>query len=122
MNITAKRALRRLKRRKRVRGKISGTEERPRLTVSKSLKHIYAQVIDDEKMVTLASASTLAKDIVGELSDINKTDAAAKVGELVAKISLDKGIKRVAFDRNGYRFHGRIKALADGARKGGLEF
>ena len=109
----------RLTRHKRVRGKISGTAERPRLNVFRSTNNIYAQLIDDVKGVTLASASTLDKDFEGNGG--NK-EAARKVGALIAKRAADKGITDVVFDRGGYIFHGRVKELAEGAREGGLKF
>ncbi|KAA6443951.1 50S ribosomal protein L18 [Bacillus swezeyi] len=110
----------RLKRHARVRSKLSGTPERPRLNVFRSNKHIYAQVIDDVNGVTLVSASTLDKDFNAE--SYGDTSAAAKVGELVAKRASEKGITNVVFDRGGYLYHGRVKALADAAREAGLEF
>ncbi|MDX8363061.1 MULTISPECIES: 50S ribosomal protein L18 [Bacillaceae] len=110
----------RKKRHGRVRAKISGTAVRPRLNVFRSSKHIYAQVIDDVNGVTLASASTLDKEL--SIESTGNVDAAQKVGELVAKRASEKGIKEVVFDRGGYLFHGRIKALADSARENGLEF
>lgn len=111
------------KRKARVRGRVIGTAERPRLTVHKSLKNIEAQIIDDEKMITLAAVSSLQKDVVSKKKDkMKKTDVAAIVGEVIARLALDKGIKKVAFDRNRSLFHGRVKALADAARKAGLEF
>ncbi len=106
----------------RVRKKVFGTSERPRLSVYKSLKHIYAQIIDDTKGVTLVSASTLDKELRGKLSELTKTEEAREVGRLIAKRALEKGIKMVVFDRGGFIYHGRIKALAEGAREGGLEF
>ena len=109
-------------RRQRVRKKISGTGERPRLNVFRSLNNIYAQIIDDEKGVTLASASPLAPELKGKLDSCSNTAAAAAVGELIAKKAIDAGIKNVVFDRAGYIYHGRIKALAEAARSGGLEF
>ncbi len=109
----------RLTRHKRVRGKVSGTAERPRLNVFRSTNNIYAQLIDDVKGVTLASASTLDKDFEGNGG--NK-EAARKVGALIAKRAADKGITDVVFDRGGYIFHGRVKELAEGAREGGLKF
>ena len=109
----------RRKRHIRVRGKISGTPERPRLNVFRSNANIYAQVIDDVNGVTLASASTLDKSFEGP---VGNCEAAKKVGKLVAERALDKGIKTVVFDRGGYIFHGRVAALAEGAREGGLEF
>ena len=109
----------RLKRHKRVRGKISGTPERPRLNVFRSETNIYAQVIDDVAGVTLVSASSLEK---GFTCDGTKTDAAKKVGQLVAERAKAKGIDTVVFDRGGYVYHGRVQALAEGAREGGLQF
>lgn len=109
----------RLHRHKRVRGKISGTAARPRLNVFRSTNNIYAQVIDDVKGITLASASTLDKEFNGYGG--NK-EAAKKVGTLIAKRALEKGITEVVFDRGGYIFHGRVKELADAAREGGLKF
>jgi large subunit ribosomal protein L18 len=113
----------RIQRRKRhVRKILSGTGDCPRLTVTKSLRNIHAQIIDDEKMITLAACSSLSKDIAGKASDKNKTKVAALVGEALAKTAIDKGISTVAFDRNGNLYHGRVKALADAARKAGLKF
>ena len=109
----------RLKRHKRVRGKISGTPERPRLNVFRSETNIYAQIIDDVAGVTLVSASSLEK---GFECEGTKSDAAKKVGQLVAERALAKGIDTVVFDRGGYVYHGRVAALADGAREGGLKF
>lgn len=109
----------RLKRHVRVRGKVAGTSERPRLNVFRSAKHIYAQVIDDINGVTLAAASSLDKEFEGYGG--NK-DAARKVGELVGKKALDKGIENVVFDRGGYLYHGRVAELAAGARESGLKF
>lgn len=110
----------RQKRHARVRAKLSGTEARPRLNVFRSSKHIYAQLIDDVNGVTLASASTLDKEVGIEAT--GNADAAKKVGELIAKRAVEKGYKTVVFDRGGYLFHGRVKALADSARENGLEF
>ena len=107
----------RLRRHRRVRGKISGTAERPRLDVFRSSKHIYAQIIDDVAGVTLASASTMDKDFEGFGGNI---EAATKVGNAVAKKALEKGITTVVFDRGGFVYHGRVKALAEGARESGL--
>jgi large subunit ribosomal protein L18 len=109
-------------RRLRVRKKINGTAERPRLNVFRSLQNIYAQIIDDEKRVTLVSTSTLAPELKEKLSSNSNTEAAIAVGQLLAKKAEDAGIKQVVFDRAGYVYHGRIKALADAARAGGLEF
>ena len=108
----------RMKRHKRVRSKISGTAECPRLNVFRSANNIYAQLIDDVKGVTLAAASSLEmKDVYG-----GNNDAARKVGKLIAEKAAEKGIKEVVFDRGGYIFHGRVKELAEGAREGGLNF
>ena len=109
----------RLKRHKRVRGKISGTPERPRLNVFRSETNIYAQIIDDVAGKTLVSASSLEKNFN---CDGTKTDAAKMVGQLVAERAKAKGIENVVFDRGGYLYHGRVKALAEGAREGGLKF
>ena len=111
--------LQRLKRHKRVRGKISGTAERPRLAVYRSNANISAQIIDDVKGVTLVSASTYEKDFEGTGS--NK-EAARKVGNTLAKRAMEKGISAVVFDRGGYNYHGRVSELAEGAREGGLKF
>jgi len=111
----------RLKRHRRLRVKLSGTTERPRLNVYRSLQHIYAQVIDDTQGVTLASASTVDAELRGAL-DGAKADRASAVGRLVAQRAKAKGIDKVVFDRGGYLYHGRVKALADGAREAGLEF
>ena len=110
----------RVVRHKRVRNTVVGTTERPRLSVYRSLSNIYAQIIDDSKGVTLASASTLDKDI--EVENGGNKAAAKVVGESVAKKALEKGISEVAFDRGGFLFHGRVKELADGAREAGLKF
>lgn len=110
----------RRKRHARVRSKISGTATRPRLNVFRSNKHIYAQLIDDVNGVTLASASTVDKEV--SLDSSSNLDAAVKVGELVAKRAVEKGLSEVVFDRGGYLYHGRIKALADAARENGLQF
>ena len=109
----------RIKRHMRIRNKISGTAERPRLNVFRSNTNIYAQIIDDLSGVTLAAASSLDKEISGNGG--NK-EAAKEVGKLVAKRAADKGITEVVFDRGGYVYHGRVKELADGAREGGLKF
>ncbi len=111
---------RRLRIKRRIRKRISGTTERPRLTVFRSNTDIYVQLIDDSKGVTLAAASSLVKDIK-EKTSINKTEQARLVGQLAAKVAIEKGISEVVFDRNGYLYHGRVKALADAAREGGLK-
>lgn len=112
----------RLKRHLRVRKKIQGTAERPRLNVYRSSKHIYAQLIDDVAGVTIVSASTLDKALSSEISNGGNVESARKVGELIAKRAQDKGVKGIVFDRGGYLYHGRIQALADAAREAGLEF
>ncbi|PCK72435.1 50S ribosomal protein L18-like protein [Paenibacillus larvae subsp. larvae B-3650] len=112
----------RLKRHLRVRKKIQGTSERPRLNVYRSSKHMYAQIIDDVKGVTLVSASTLDKDLKGEVENGGNVEAARKVGELIAKRAKENGLTNVVFDRGGYLYHGRVQALADAAREAGLEF
>ena len=109
----------RIKRHQRVRGKISGTPERPRLSVFRSENNIYAQIIDDVAQCTLCSASTVEKGFEGTGGNI---EAAAKVGKTLAERALAKGIEEVVFDRGGYIYHGRVQALADGAREGGLKF
>lgn len=106
----------------RVRNKIVGTPERPRLTVFRSSKHIYAQLVDDLTGTTLASASTRAKELRGEVPYGGNIKAAVLVGQKIAGAAQAKGITKVAFDRGHYRYHGRIKALADAAREGGLQF
>ncbi len=115
------------RRKLRIRKKVVGTSERPRLTVFRSARHIYAQVIDDEKGCTLVHASTLSKDLAAppaapEGKPVKKTDKAKQVGALVAKMCLSKSIKQVVFDRNGYKYHGRVSALAQAARAAGLKF
>lgn len=112
----------RITRAKRVRKHLSGTPERPRLSVFKSLDHIYAQVIDDVNGVTIASASTLTKTVASKIEGKSKKEAAYIVGEAVAKATIKKGIKTVVFDRAGYIYTGRVSSLADGARSAGLEF
>ena len=112
----------RLRRHTRVRKKLSGTAETPRLSVYRSLNHIYVQVIDDVKGVTLCSASTMEKEVKGAIKDATKTDAAKIVGKKVAERALAKGIKAVVFDRGGYLYTGRVQAVADGAREAGLNF
>ncbi len=127
----------RIRRKKRIRKAVTGTDDRPRLTIFRSSKHIYAQVINDRTGQTLASASTMSKDLRGGLADEapapaegdkpaakegKKIRAAKKVGALIAATCKSAGISKVVFDRNGYLYHGRIKALADAARKAGLDF
>jgi large subunit ribosomal protein L18 len=110
------------RRKYRIRRKVKGTAERPRLTVFRSAKHIYAQVIDDARARTLAAVSTLSPDLRTVLGRDSKTEAAKKVGALVAQVCVERQIGKVVFDRNGYMYHGRIKALANAAREGGLKF
>ena len=112
----------RKRRHERVRARLIGTNSRPRLCVFRSLKNIHAQVIDDSTGSTLVSASSLDADIKDKISGKKKTEVAEQVGSLVAQRALDKGIKKLAFDRGGYEYHGRIKALAEAARKAGLDF
>lgn len=112
----------RARRKKRIRKKVSGTTERPRLSVFRTAKHIYAQVIDDTQSTTLAATSTLAADVRDHVAGINKTDAAKLVGTAIAKACEGKGIEKVVFDRNGFIYHGRIRALAEAAREAGLSF
>lgn len=106
----------------RIRKKISGTPERPRLNVYRSNQHIYAQLIDDTKGVTLVSASTLDAELKNVIEYGGNVEAAEKVGALIARRALEKGIKEVVFDRGGYPYHGRVKALAEAARQEGLQF
>ncbi|TRZ99546.1 MAG: 50S ribosomal protein L18 [Deltaproteobacteria bacterium] len=106
----------------RIRKRIFGTEQRPRLSVFRSAKHIYAQLVVDSTGSTILAASTLSPDLRAEIGDLDKSDAAKKVGQWIGKKALEKNIQRVVFDRNGFLFHGRIKALADGARESGLVF
>jgi large subunit ribosomal protein L18 len=120
--MSAKSRKARILRHARVRAKISGTAERPRLNVFRSSRHIYAQVIDDEIGHTLASASTLDREVASAASGKTKKEQAAAVGETIAERAKEVGISEVLFDRGGYLYHGRVKALADAARKGGLKF
>jgi large subunit ribosomal protein L18 len=113
--------VRRKRIKRKIRSNISGTNQRPRLSVYRSLNHIYAQIIDDENGVTMASVSSLiGKD--KKIADGNKKDTSKEVGKKLAEVAKAKGVETVVFDRNGYRYHGRVKALADGAREGGLKF
>jgi large subunit ribosomal protein L18 len=112
----------RARRQARVRKKVLGTAQRPRLCVFRSVAQIYAQVIDDEKGVTLASASTLAPALKDSVKGLKKSEAAKLVGKAIAEDLKAKGLTRVVFDRNGFLYHGRVKALSEGAREGGLDF
>ena len=114
--------IRQLRRRRHVRRKIVGTPERPRLTVFRSSKHIYAQLIDDDAGKTLCAASSLDKDLRARVKRGSNVTAAKEVGQLIASRAKEKGVGAVVFDRGGFQYHGRIKALADAAREGGLKF
>jgi len=116
------RAVARMRRHMRVRKNLAGTAERPRLNVFRSLVGIYVQVIDDQAGRTLVSASTVEKDLAGRMKGMKKSEQAKFVGQTVAERAKSKGIETVVFDRGGYRYVGRVKALADGAREGGLKF
>lgn len=116
------RRLARLRRHARVRRKVAGTPERPRLDVFRSLQHISAQIIDDTKGHTLVAASTVEAEIRGRVAGMKKAEQARVVGEVLAQRAISHGIKQVVFDRGGYVYHGRVKSLADGARESGLEF
>jgi large subunit ribosomal protein L18 len=112
----------RLKRKKRIRKNLVGTGDRPRLCVFRSARHIYAQVIDDSRGQTLAAASSMEKDVRENPESKNKVTAANNVGKIIGQRAIEKGLKKVVFDRNGFLYHGRIKAVSDGAREAGLEF
>ena len=116
------RALARQKKHKRMRGHIHGTAERPRLAVFRSNKHMYAQIIDDKKGITLVSASTLQADVKEGLDYTDNIEAAARVGKVIGERALQAGIKEVVFDRGGFVYHGKVQALADAAREAGLTF
>lgn len=123
MNIAKERVESRLRRKRRIRKRIVGTPERPRLSVFRSTRHIYAQIIDDEQGVTLVSASSLSPEISGQHDSFSgRQDIARAVGRLIAEKSKAAGIVQVKFDRGGYIYHGRVKALSEGAREGGLDF
>ena len=112
----------RVKKHRRMRNRLSGTAERPRLSVFRSNNHMYAQIIDDVAQRTLVSASTLEKEVNAELEKTNNVDAAAYLGTVIAKRAIEKGINTVVFDRGGFIYHGKIAALAEAAREAGLEF
>jgi len=112
----------RIRRKKRIRKKVFGFADRPRLTIFRTSGHMYAQVVNDETGVTLAAASTLSPDLAGHEGHRGNSDAAAAVGKLIAQKALAANVKSVVFDRNGFLFHGRVKALADAAREAGLDF
>ncbi len=122
MSIAKQRRDGRLKRKNRVRKKIRGTTEQPRLSVFRSGKHIYAQIIEDVNGNTLAAASTVTKEVANGLKQTGNIDAAKAVGKAIAEQALSKNIKQVVFDRNGFLYHGRVKALAEAAREAGLSF
>jgi large subunit ribosomal protein L18 len=122
MGKTAQREAARERRHQRVRKRVLGNSQRPRLNIFRSLKHIYAQVIDDTRGHTLVAASTLDLELRDQVKGLTKTEQAKLVGELLARRALERGVKKVAFDRGGYRYHGRVKSLAEAAREGGLEF
>lgn len=113
---------RRNKIRRRIRSTITGTAERPRLAVFKSSKHVYLQLINDRENVTITTVSSLSNDLKDDIADKTKMEAATLIGQTLAKIAQDHGINKVVFDRGGYKYHGIIKAAADGAREGGLDF
>ncbi|MGD2187173.1 MAG: 50S ribosomal protein L18 [Desulfobacterales bacterium] len=112
----------RLKRKKRIRKKMTGTGNRPRLCVFRSAKHIYAQIIDDSLGQTLAAASSMEKTVRENSESKNKVTAANTVGKIIGQRALEKGVKTIVFDRNGFLYHGRVKAVSDGAREAGLKF
>ena len=120
--MSAKSRIARKRRHRRVRVKISGTADQPRLNVFRSLRHIYAQVIDDTSGTTLVAASTIDGEIAGQIKDKKKKEQATVVGKVVAERAKEAGITNVVFDRGGYLYHGRVKALAEAAREGGLKF
>jgi large subunit ribosomal protein L18 len=122
MKKTATTRAARVRRHARVRKRVSGTEQKPRLAVFRSLTHIYAQVIDDVARSTIVSASDIEADVMKQVKGKKKSEAATIVGGIVAQRAKEKGVTRVVFDRGGYPFHGRIRALAQAAREGGLEF
>ncbi len=122
MDRNKKKYLARKTRQRRARAKISGTSQRPRLNIYRSLNNIYVQVIDDEAGKTLVSASTIDKEVVTQLEGKSKVDAARLVGKIAGERAKEAGIAQVVFDRGGYRYHGRVAAVAEGAREAGLEF
>lgn len=122
MDHCAKKAARRHKRHRRVRGKVNGSAERPRLCVFRSAKHMYCQIFNDDSHQCLGGCSTLSPGIRETVASVGKIEAAAVVGKEIARIAQEKGIDRASFDRAGYKFHGRVKALAEAARENGLKF
>tara|TARA_B100000315_G_scaffold139640_1_gene128667 strand:- start:129 stop:500 length:372 start_codon:yes stop_codon:yes gene_type:complete len=119
--LTYQKDLGRWRRQKRVRKKVLGTDDLPRICIFRSLKHIYVQVISDEKGATLVSTSTLSKELKGKMQKTKGMEAAKEVGAQIARMCKDKGITKAVFDRNGFLYHGRVKALAEAAREGGLQ-
>jgi large subunit ribosomal protein L18 len=122
MSLTNEKKLARGKRKARIRKRIKGTQERPRLSVFRSARHVYAQVVDDRSGATLVAASSVEAAFKDQAKFDNKTAAAVFVGKLVAQRAKEKGITKVVFDRNGFLYHGRVKAISDGAREAGLDF
>ena len=122
MNLQKEKIRKRIRRHLHLRRRLSGTKQRPRLSVYRSLRNIYCQIIDDTEGKTLVAISTLAPDFRKDVPDGGNVKAATLLGERLARVALEKGIKRIAFDRSGYKYHGRVKALAEAARKAGLEF
>jgi large subunit ribosomal protein L18 len=122
MSMTSEKKLARDKRKARIRKRLKGTPDRPRLSVFRSTKHVYAQIVDDKAGATLVTASSVEPTFKEQSKFDSKIAAAVFVGKLVAKRAIEKGIKQVAFDRNGFLYHGRVKALSDGAREAGLDF
>ncbi len=122
MDKNIKKTLRRDRIRRRIRSTIKGTAERPRLCVYKSNKNIYAQLVNDRLGHTLAAVSTESEDVADEVQDLSKKEAAEVVGKRLAELATDKGLEKAVFDRSGYKYHGVVKALAEGAREGGLDF
>ena len=112
----------RIKRKKRIRKRVFGTTDRPRLSVFRSKRHIYAQLIDDSSGHTMAAASSVEKIVKDNPENENNISAATRIGQLIAERAIEKGVKKIVFDRNGFLYHGRIKAVSDGAREAGLEF
>lgn len=122
MNLQHRKEQNRIKRKKRIRRHIFGTNKRPRMSIFKSLNHCYVQLIDDEAQKTIVAASTVGKELKGSLSQSGNTEAARKLGHLIAEKAIAMNITSVVFDRNGFLYHGRVKALAEGAREKGLQF
>jgi len=122
MGLTNQKKTARLKRKQSIRKRLAGTQQRPRLSVFRSALHIYAQIIDDVKGHTVAAAASTEKAVKGHGAFKNKTEQAIFIGELIGQRAIEKGIKQGVFDRNGFLYHGRVKAVSDGARKAGLDF